>query len=409
MTPNEKYSLLDLEFSSDEDEYQFQLNDSLQTEKYPNELDTNAEVPLLEVSSSGSLRSIALSTVEHESFQQYKPDKKWIWEFPLWMDNTLRNFDDYIISITQFTSNKAIGILCNIITFSVAIEIIFALPFVLFALGIDGLASEFTYLGLITAFLSQIPKRFIWRYRPWMIQRANKLRSTKTSSFPSRAVCCSVVLSFAICYTYWYFKELQIVWWWMPELFIIMFFLTSFARIFLGVHYPSDCIFGAIQGIFICLIGTLLWEVTLIGCSCDDECNSEYGSDEQLTSSNLRDMSLIPFFAVVLISFIVALLAILKPIHFWRKCDRSLGLLLPCVAFQIGFLCPGGSFANASLASPHDPAPWWAYPFALLIPIFAILFGQKMKSKYPLASFSILYVFVFSSLCIWRLFIFPLD
>jgi len=63
----------------------------------------------------------------------------------------------------------------NAILVAVAIEIMFAVPFILFALGIDGLASEFTYLGLFLAIISQIPKRFIWRYRPWMVQRANKV------------------------------------------------------------------------------------------------------------------------------------------------------------------------------------------------------------------------------------------
>jgi len=244
-----------------------------------------------------------------------------------------------------------------------------------------------------------------------MVQRANKLRSTKTSSFPSRAVCCSVVLSFAVCYAYCYFTELQIIWWWMPELFIIMAFLTSFARIFLGVHYPSDCILGAIQGVLICLLGSLLWGAALLGCSSchDNECYSDFGSDEQLTAYNLKDMSLIPFFIVILVSFIATVLAVIKPINFWRKCDRSLGLLLPCVAFQVGFLCPNGSLAGASLAAPLEPPPWWAYPFALLVPLITLLFGQKMNSRYPLLSFSILYTVVFSSLCIWRLFVFPLE
>lgn len=75
-----------------------------------------------------------------------------------------------------------------------------------------------------------------------------QMRSSSTSSFPSRAVCCSVVYGFAICYAYCYFTdEGQVVWWWMPELIIVMFLLASFARIYLGVHYPSDCVFGALQ------------------------------------------------------------------------------------------------------------------------------------------------------------------
>lgn len=79
------------------------------------------------------------------------------------------------ISIQKTTTTKSYYFIFKSFSVSVAIEIIFAVPFILLALGIDGLGTEFTYLGLITAFISQIPKRFVWRYRPWMVQRANKV------------------------------------------------------------------------------------------------------------------------------------------------------------------------------------------------------------------------------------------
>ena len=47
-------------------------------------------------------------------------------------------------------------------------------------------------------------------------------------------------------------------------------------------------------------------------------------------------------------------------------------LLLPCVAFQVGFLCPNGSTSGGSLASPDFPPPWWSYFFAI-IPILALV------------------------------------
>ena len=84
---------------------------------------------------------------------------------------------------------------------------------------------------------------------------------TDTSSFPSRAVCCAVVYSYAICYSFIYIFGGGIMWSWMPLLFVVTILLSSFARIYLGVHYPSDCIFGAIEVIlfissfsFLCFI-----------------------------------------------------------------------------------------------------------------------------------------------------------
>jgi len=390
------------------EEYQINAFDD-EWDENDEESQPGAGVPLLEVRSTGSFRSLPSFPPDDESFLQYKPDKKWVFEFPLRLENWLRPFDDRVTGWVQFSYFKWLDILTNLITFAVAVEILFALPFVLFSLGIDGLATEMTWLGLLTAFFSQIPKRFVWRYRPWMVQRANKLRATTTSSFPSRAVCCSAVYAFAIAYTYFYFYGLSAPWWWIPELFVVMVFAASFSRIFLGVHYASDCVFGALQGLAICLLGTGLWNANLLGCvSChDDACYASKDSGEQLTFSNLSEMSLLPFCIVVVLSIIVSLIMVIRPIRFWRKCDRSLGLMLPCVAFQTGFLCPNGSPTGASLAAPLSPAPIWAYPFALVVPVAILLVGTKLKSRYPLMTLSAFYVITFMCLFVWRLAIFP--
>ena len=70
-----------------------------------------------------------------------------------------------------------------------------------------------------------------------------------------------------------------------------------------------------------------MWQANLLGCStCHDNlCYSTVGSDEELTASNLKYMSWIPFMIVIILSFILTILAVVRPINFWRKCDRSLG------------------------------------------------------------------------------------
>ena len=64
-----------------------------------------------------------------------------------------------------------------------------------------------------------------------------------------------------------------------------------------------------------------------MGCSSchDDGCYADVGSPEQITGSNLRDMAYIPFIIVVVLSFVLTIIAVISPINFWRKCDRSLG------------------------------------------------------------------------------------
>ena len=46
-----------------------------------------------------------------------------------------------------------------------------AAPFVLLVLGLDNIATQTFVLIITLAFLSQIPKRFIFRYRPYMVHR----------------------------------------------------------------------------------------------------------------------------------------------------------------------------------------------------------------------------------------------
>jgi len=100
--------------------------------------------------------------------------------------------------------------------------------------------------------------------------RAIEVQQTRTSSFPSRAVACSVVYCYIIDWIYKDFKELEnsSSEWWMFVLIILLPFLISFARINLGVHYPSDCIAGTILGFITCFFGRLLFFADFYGCSC---------------------------------------------------------------------------------------------------------------------------------------------
>lgn len=102
---------------------------------------------------------------------------------------------------------------------------------VLFVTGWDSVATQFTYLALVTALTSQIPKRFLWRTRPYLANRAQIRRKDKTSSFPSRAVTCGFVYAFAVCYAYFLRSHPYNVEWWMPVLLIAAPLLASFARV----------------------------------------------------------------------------------------------------------------------------------------------------------------------------------
>ena len=105
-----------------------------------------------------------------------------------------------------------------------------------------------TWFSLSLSVVSQIAKRFVWRSRPWMVARAKLVMRTKTSSFPSRAVTCSVCYVVIFYVVAWneMFAGLTFQWW-MCFILPISVLLSSFSRVQLGVHYPSDCLFGSIQ------------------------------------------------------------------------------------------------------------------------------------------------------------------
>jgi hypothetical protein len=165
-----------------------------------------------------------------------------------------------------------------------------------------------------------------------MVKRGNRLRPKETavtSSFPSRAVTCAVVYSFVVIYAF-IFKVNRTfqVEWWMPFLVIFAALLSSFARINMGVHYPSDCVAGFIQGILVCAVGTVLWQLDSIGCSSciDGSCYTPRDSIESLTRDTfMHKFNWIGLFVILLVSTAVTGLSIVKPINFWAKCDRVYG------------------------------------------------------------------------------------
>ena len=63
----------------------------------------------------------------------------------------------------------------------------------------DSIGTVVSCMMIIIASLTQIPKRLIWRYRPFMVSRARGYGREQTSSFPSRAVTCAVSYSMTIC------------------------------------------------------------------------------------------------------------------------------------------------------------------------------------------------------------------
>jgi len=360
--------------------------------------------------------NISADSVLHSIYNETEwkcPEQRFLIKFPISLERRFQVFDDFLIRTCQVANSKMWAYFDLLFTGMVAIEMGIAAPFILFVLGKDSLAIEMSYLMLVLCVLSQIPKRFLWRYRPYMVGRALKMRDKETavtSSFPSRAVTCGVVYSYFICYAYvissgpitstdWHFA------WWMPILFIFTVLIASFARVNLGVHYPSDCVAGFLQGLVVCIIGTIFWSVNTLGCkTCDphvsDNCYST--GDEAVTSSNVHKYNWVSLLVTLVIGLLITLLSIVKPVNLWDKCDRVYGMIFPCIAFQLTLLCP--SVVKTSLPEPRA-LEWYSYIYAFGVSAVLTVAAFKNSGRYPLISFFVLFCATYTAIAVWRIYI----
>ena len=146
--------------------------------------------------------------------------------------------------------------LAKVITGVVNLEPFLLSPVVLFMLGLDSYASICAVTMLVLSSVSQVPKRFSFRARPYMVSRARGFTKDPTTSFPSRAVTCGMVYSsiFFFCLSSPSVEvgEAMENWrWWYPLMIVLATVMSAWARVFLGAHYPSDCIFSLPQGLLI--------------------------------------------------------------------------------------------------------------------------------------------------------------
>jgi len=88
------------------------------------------------------------------------------------------------------------------------------------------------------------------RPRPFVVHRVNQLVSEDalSYSFPSG----SAVLTFALATAILFFNRK------MGFVFLVLAFFTSFAQVFVGVHYPFDVIGGMLVGVVFSLIS---WQI----------------------------------------------------------------------------------------------------------------------------------------------------
>jgi len=298
---------------------------------------------------------------------------------------------------------KPLEVFALFLTLLTCIEVGICIPVIYHVLGYDALGTRSAILVLICGFVSQIPKRFVFRPRPWMLGRARKLRKDKTSSFPSRAVTCGVVYGFI-------FGEMfdlsRPTWEVIVPCAIILGALAALSRIFLGAHYPSDCLVAYFVGLLACTGGVLVLLVEEAACGNCSE-NECYATENTRALSFSNFGTIEPYSIVILtvfFSFVVFIL-MLNPLKFWGKTAHVAGVLLACVTFRLTFLCP--TFADHRYALPHpQDVTVGAVFLALGVCLVTTAIGKKAK-KMPFRKGFIVYLFLYFvtliTLSSWRL------
>lgn len=329
--------------------------------------------------------------------------------FPSLIEKLFAPFDDAIVALCQRRTTGIVLFFSTTFTFFTSIEVSLIAPPTLYALGYDRAAGLCASVLLVLGVLSQVPKKFIFRPRPWMVSRALPIRRDKTSSFPSRAVVCAVVFSWLI-FTSAKLEGILSNPIPAPQIWLAIFCvaaLTAFARINVGAHYPSDTVLGFVLGCVVVRIGSKfedLWRLT-----CDLDASYVPFGDVAATARWWHMLNLFtarPFLILTLLSYAMTLVSIQG---FWVKCSYVYGLLLSSAAFRATYFCrprpsiPGSRRVLAQVLN-HGSLRGHIHagtPFTLLL-IFGMITRGK-KGSFRIISFTVIYFGALIAMLTWRL------
>jgi len=312
--------------------------------------------------------------------------------FPEALDEYFREFDDRLIERIQWRTDGGVYLFSWLFTALTSIEASLPFPMILFALGYDVAGSSITMIIFMLTILSQLPKRFLWRTRPWVNGRAKKVRTDSTSSFPSRGVICGIVFPISAMYAI----EQETGNKFSPLLFtvvaIISVICTSFARVNVGAHYPSDTIFGILLGAVVQAVG--FWSLGVwdrLGSPSHPK--SMYATDPGGFIIVGAIWSRLPLGRLIVSAVVSFAVTIITMRSFWLKCNYVYGLLLSSFTFRVVFLSASAFRAGTSLA----PVPTqgllvhlWASFWGLLLLGYGMLTRGK-KGKWRIVNYLLLY------------------
>jgi len=240
------------------------------------------------------------------------------------------------------------------------------------------------------------------------------VRRDVSSSFPSRAVTCAVVygmcLGEALPWTSSAGRAIAALG--FGASFPIV---ASCARMFLGVHFVTDCIGGFLNGALVASLGQFLfWAEAEVCGVCGDGYEMSgpncYVTDStrRLDIHSLEKVDYVTVVVVLVLSSLLVLLCLIKPVEFWQKSAQVFAMLFPLIAFRLTFACaPVHGFA---LLPPSREFRWESFLVALALSAACTAVGKVTNLLYKkglvilcMLCYFVVYAVCFATIAWWRL------
>lgn len=336
------------------------------------------------------------------------PPTRYQFTFPSSLEQAFSTFDDFFISFCQRRTDGPVHFFSVALTFFTSIEFALVAPPTLYALGYDSAAGLCSSVLFVLGVISQVPKKFIYRLRPWMVGRALPIRQDTTSSFPSRAVVCAVVFTWLSAWSLhiegMLTQPISAVLLWLCIVLVV--FLTSFARINVGAHYPSDTLLGFVLGCFVVNIGKRLEVWMHATCV---PITSYPGQHTLILNTWSHVLKATPYCSLSRITFLSYAMTLVSIQGFWVKCSYVYGLLLSSMAFRVTYLCAsrGSDITQiAGVSQVTDPVSFREHVQAAATMCVVLFFGMSTRGRkgtFRIVAFTMIYFGTLVLILSWRL------
>lgn len=285
--------------------------------------------------------------VNPQDSTSYLPTRRYYKELPAFIDKLCYSIDQPFLSLIQSHTSPYIVFCAQLFSMLFSTNTLACFPTFFLLLGKYDLV--FICVAIIGTYLclTWLMKRFVWRYRPYMVNRGKLVIPVPGSSFPN--LLCSNVIIFlflTVLILDWTFHlkfetydpyPIQInqnsfifsPFFIIPGLLTLV--LSAYFSIYCSLSYPTDCVAGIANGLFFILLGTLAHKGCLLFCSVDI-----YVIDS-IDLLSLADFILI--ICIFIFGSTIVCMSMSYPILLPCRVSVLMGIYFPAIVFTFLYIC----------------------------------------------------------------------